>query len=121
MNFESSEDAHGEDIVAELTSGGLTATLVLVPDEVMKHNPGPRIWATLDETRVVVTFNRKAFLWQRRKVMERFHRRYPSEGLEFITTVAEQELRHALVRQAEKALEDYFIVTGVAHLGVEAT
>jgi len=121
MNFESSEDAHDEEVIAELSSGDLTATVILVPDKVMKHNPGPRIWSTLDDTRVVVTFNRKAFEWRVRHIMTRFRERYPAESQEVIHELAEQEMRRAMVNVAEKALDDYFIVTGVAHLGVDAT
>jgi len=120
MDFESSEDAHAEDIIAELTSGDLTATVILVPDKVMKHHSGPRIWATLDETRVVVSFNRKAFEWRVRRIMEQFRGRYPSESQDVIHELAEQEMRHAMVRVTKDALEDYFIVTGVAHLGVDS-
>lgn len=114
MNFNSKED---DGVLAEFTSGELSAVVMLADDEAMKGESGPIIWTTMDENRVIVSFNEKAFNWRVQKMFKHFSNKNPEISEEEIMRECRLKLGGKMLEQSGEALDQYFQLKGLSHLG----
>jgi len=106
-----------DNVLAEVTSGTLSAVIVLAGDKAMKGEAGPLIWTTLDDNRVVVSFNEKAFNWRVKKMVDHFAMKNPDEDRKAIERECRHRIGNKMLEQSSAALDQYFIAKGLTHLG----
>lgn len=106
-----------DNVLAEVQSGTLSAVIVLAGDKAMKGEAGPLIWTTLDDSRVVVSFNEKAFNWRVKKMVEHFTKKNPDEDPNSIERECRNKIGDKMLQQSMDALDQYFIAKGLTHLG----
>lgn len=110
-------DEENDNVIADITSGKLSAVIMFAEDEAMKREAGPVIYPTLDETRVVVSFNKKAFNWRVKKMTESLMGRNPEMDYSTAERTSRQRLGAKMMQQASNAVDEYFQAHGLAHLG----
>lgn len=103
-------------VIAELGSGKLTALVMFAGEEVMNDEPGPKIFSTLDEHRVIVTFNSKVFEWRVKTLYENFTEKRPDLSPGAIMKQCQESMIDAMLKATFEALDDYYAVNGLSHL-----
>lgn len=103
-------------ILAEVASGELTALIMFVDESIMKTDPGPQIHPTLDETRVIVTLNKKIFDERVEILASAFHEKSGID-IDDLRRRCTHELASAMLGRTLEMLDGYYDVNGVGHLG----
>lgn len=106
-----------KDSLFEFDQGELSASVILVDDDVMGGEPGPVIFPTLEKTRVIVAFSEKVF----RARLDRFIRFELKDcsGVDpdGVRARCEVLMLESMESVARDILGTYFEVLGLDHLG----
>lgn len=111
------DHASNQDTLFEFEQGELSASVILVHDDVMGGEPGPVIFPTLDKTRVIAAFSEKVF----RARLDRFVRFELKDcsGVdpEGVRARCESLMLGSMESVARGIVDTYFEVLGLDHLG----
>lgn len=108
--------SNDKSVIAELGSGKLTALIMFASEEIMKDEAGPQIHPTLDEHRVIVTFNSKVFEWRVKTLYENFSEKRPDVAPGAIMKQCQESMIDAMLKATSEALDDYYALNGLSHL-----
>ena len=108
--------SNDKSVIAELGSGKLTALVMFTSDEIMKDEAGPQIHPTLDEHRVIVTFNSKVFEWRVKSLFENYSEKRPEVAPGAIMKQCQESMIDAMLKATFEALDDYYALNGLSHL-----
>jgi hypothetical protein len=105
-----------QSVIAELGSGQLTALVMFASEEIMNDEAGPQIHPTLDENRVIVTFNSKIFEWRVKNLFETYSEKRPDVSPGAIMKQCQESMLDAMLKATFEALDDYYALNGLSHL-----
>ena len=104
-------------ILFELSSGELSATVILAGNLAMQHDAGPAIHETFDEKRVIVSFNKKAYKWRIKKLIDQFTESRAYEPREVIEQECQNQMMKAYLALTIQALQEHFESKGLEGFG----
>lgn len=104
-------------VLFELNSGELSATVILAGNLAMQHDPGPTIHETFDEKRVIVSFNKKAYKWRVKKLVDHFAESRAYEDREVLEKECQNQLHKSYLAQTIQALQNHFESKGLDGFG----
>lgn len=111
------DNVSNKDSLFEFDQGELSASVILVHDDVMGGEPGPVIFPTLEKTRVIVAFSEKVF----RARLDRFIRFELKDGSgidpDGVRARCEALMLESMESVARDIVDTYFEVLGLDHLG----
>lgn len=82
----------------------------------MNDEPGPKIFPTLDENRVIVTFNSKVFEWRVKTLYDNFTDKRPDLSPGAIMKQCQESMIDAMMNTTMEALDEYYALNGLSHL-----